>query len=112
MKANDIEAREVHELLDQLGLPTHYLGDKPIDAWDEYDHSNYRALQIKGGKLKRVYGIFDASISQEEAHIVTSPPSTHYNSYWQAKEAMADMIENRGFHSSRLRILSLYIKNS
>lgn len=107
-----VNLNEVRELLDQLGLPTHYLRDKPIDAWDEYDHSNFRALQIKGGKLTRVYGIFDASVSQEEAHVVTSPPSTYYGSYWQAKEAMSDMIENRGFHSSRLRILSLYIKNS
>ncbi|WP_452597124.1 hypothetical protein [Pontimicrobium sp. MEBiC01747] len=51
---NDTEVNpiNVRETLYQLGLHTHYLNTKPIKNWDEYDHSNFRSLQIKAGKIK------------------------------------------------------------
>ena len=53
MKQNKkIDPKEVWEILQQLGLHTHYLASKPIINWDEYDRSNYRSLRIKAGKEK------------------------------------------------------------
>lgn len=46
----DIDSDEVWEVLSQLGHYTHYLASKAIESWDEYDHSNYKALRKKAGK--------------------------------------------------------------
>lgn len=51
MKQNEsIDPNEVWEVLSQLGHYTHYLASKPIEFWDEYDHSNYKSLKRKAGK--------------------------------------------------------------
>lgn len=86
---------EVHELLDQLGLHTHYLADKPIDSWDEYDYSNYRSLQIKGGKIRRMYAILDYSNS--------------FNSLKEAHVESQRRIDS-GTHPDHLEIRMVYVK--
>jgi hypothetical protein len=48
----------VQATLNQLCLHLHYLGDKPVSQWDGYDLSNYRSLQLKSGRLIKVYGIY------------------------------------------------------
>lgn len=51
MKNNEkIDPKEVWDILQQLGLYTHYLASKPIAFWDEYDRSNYMSLKRKAGK--------------------------------------------------------------
>jgi len=54
-KHQTIRPDEVWEVLSQLGHYTHYLASKPIETWDEYDRSNYKALRRKAGKDKSEY---------------------------------------------------------
>ena len=49
----NVDPKEVWKVLSQLGLHTHYLATKAIAYWDEYDHSNYRSLLYKAGRLKQ-----------------------------------------------------------
>jgi len=71
-----ITVDSVIDTLEQLGLHTHYLRTKPIDTWDEYDFSNYRALSEKAGKVYAIYGMYDAEVNKKDAHLVTSPSQT------------------------------------
>ena len=50
--------QSVGKTLAQLGLETHYLGNKPIENWDNYDHGNYSGLVKKSGVSLPLYGIF------------------------------------------------------
>jgi hypothetical protein len=45
MKKNKhITLKDVRKMLVELGKETHYLLDKPIDSWDEYDWGNYHSI--------------------------------------------------------------------
>lgn len=69
---------EVKITLKQLCLHAHYLLDKPIEKWDRYDIGNFQSLQLKAGRLQRVYGLYDIRVSQENAHLVESLPRRFY----------------------------------
>lgn len=103
-----VTSESVRDTLRQLNLHTHYLRYKEISQWDSYDMSNYRALQLKAGKICRVFGIYDASISQEEIDSVTSPPHRFYESDELAEIARQEMIARDHFHQEDIHILSLY----
>lgn len=98
----------VENTLDQLQLPTHYLRYTKILEWDSNDLSNYRSLQIKAGKICRVYGIYDASIRIEDIESVTSSPLRFYDSKSLAKEAIQELIETGQFNKNDLHILPLF----
>ena len=99
----------VWNTLEQLSLPTHYLASKAIIDWDEYDFSNYKSLQIKAGKLKRVYGIYDAYVKPEEALKIDSPPKRFFENYDQAQKALDELVSNKNFSEQELQIIPLYI---
>lgn len=42
----------VKEVLGQLQQETHYLYNKPVKEWDEYDHSNFKAKLLKAGRIE------------------------------------------------------------
>lgn len=48
-----IDPNEVWEVLRQLDVETHYLGQKPTEEWDKYDLSNYKALLHKAGRAPK-----------------------------------------------------------
>lgn len=102
-----ITAKGVCAVLDQLSLQSHYLRFKQISEWDSYDLSNYRSLQLKAGKICRVYGIYDAGTQQEEINSVTSPPKRFYESSHLADIAMKELVNERQFQENDLHILSL-----
>ena len=110
MKQSSIDPKEVWEVLCQLGHQTHYLATKVIAHWDEYDHSNYRALQIKAGRIKRMYGIYDTDIKQEDVYNVDSPPNTFYPSLEEALSEMQKLINDGTFKEEEVQVLSLYRK--
>ncbi|MEQ9263120.1 MAG: hypothetical protein RLP14_08170 [Owenweeksia sp.] len=95
----------VKEILTQLELQTHYLWYKPISDWDAYDLSNYRALQVKAGKVAWVYGVYMASVKAEDAQKVTSPPNRFYDSHELAETAMNELITEKNFSPDELHIL-------
>lgn len=83
-----LSADSVLATLNQLGLHTHYLYYKPLTTWDAYDHVNYQSLLKKAGKLVRVYGIYDTSVTQETLGHATSKPRRYYNTHKEALEAL------------------------
>lgn len=93
--------------LDQLQLPIHYLKFKKVSEWDSYDLSNYRSLQLKAGKICRVYGIYDASIKLEDIESVTSSPQRFFDSHELAQTAIQELRENGQFTENDLHILPL-----
>ncbi|HBF20743.1 MAG: hypothetical protein CMI36_00365 [Owenweeksia sp.] len=95
----------VKDILTQLELQTHYLWYKPIPDWDAYDLGNYRELQVKAGKVAWVYGIYDASITEENMESVTAPPIRFYDSQELAASATHELVQSGQFHDSELHIL-------
>jgi hypothetical protein len=104
-----LNIQAVHETLKQLGVYTHYLLCKDLSQWDRYDLSNYRALQVKAGRVVQVFGIYDSSIKQEEVNVVDTPPNRFYDSRELAQTAMQEMIEGGQFDPDELHILPLYM---
>jgi len=80
---------DVHFLLAHLSMETHYLGQKTIDSWDEYDWSNYMMLKRRATRsIKRVYGLFSANVEPEMKYAITKPPAYFFNSYQEAQESI------------------------
>ena len=102
-------SEEVRKVLDRLQSPTHYLAEKSIKEWDPYDHSNYRNILIKAGRLKRVYGIYDSEIKQEQINTVTTPPLRYFESYTDAEKALEELIRYQSFMRKDLHILYSYV---
>ncbi len=100
---------EVMKTLEQLGHHTHYLATKPIAYWDEYDHSNYRALLGKSGKVYTVYGIYDADITHDDVEQLDSPPKRFYETYDKAKSVMNDLISSGKFKENEIQVLPLLV---
>ena len=102
------EQKEIFKTLHQLGLHTHYLASKPMTNWDEYDWSNFRALQLKSGKLSKVYGIYGSRIRQEEVDTVTSPPARYYDTEEDAQEGIEELLTTGIFKPKELAIRYTY----
>ena len=99
---------EVHDTLEQLSHHTHYLRNKMPEDWDKYDRSNFRSLQLKAGKLCKVYGIYDIDVSQDQADNVDTPPKRFYETQEQATEVMNTMISENDSEDGYLHVLNLY----
>lgn len=91
----------------QLDQKTHYLGMKKLNDWDLYDHSNYRAMFYKAGKVTRVYGMYDIDISQKDVEKVTSHPKRFYRTWKEANSALHESIHDE----EDTHILHLLIAN-
>lgn len=100
---------EIQKTLLQLGHASHYLGSKPTALWNRYDLNNYRALLIKAGKLRRVYGIYDSTVEPEDAATVGHQPSRYFESYPEAQNQLEVMIAQQGFSRADIRILPVLI---
>ncbi|QHI38068.1 hypothetical protein IMCC3317_34520 [Kordia antarctica] len=100
--------KEVDDTLDQLQHHTHYLRNKLSEDWDKYDVSNFRALQLKAGKIRKVYGIYDIEITQYRADYVDTPPKRFYETKQQATEVMNAMISGGSCVQGALHVLSIY----
>lgn len=98
----------VWQTLQQLGLQTHYLGQKSLKDWDEYDHNNYKSLQRKAGKTQRVFGMYDTMVKQDDVLLVDKQPLRFYESEKQATEAMDEFCKQGGYSPDEVHILSLY----
>jgi hypothetical protein len=95
------------KIVKQLGLEGHYLMDKLISDWDDYDYSNYRALSFKAGNPVPVYGIFDRDVPEENKYLVTTPPSRLYNTEKEAAEALQALIQKGTLKAGEAKVLML-----
>ena len=98
----------VWQTLQELQRESHYLATKTVVSWDAYDHSNYRNLLLKAGRIIRIYGIYDKSISQKNITEVTSPPLRYFDSYQDAEKALEELLTYGKHHKETLHILYLY----
>ncbi len=104
----EITQPSVRTTLEQLSLQSHYLWCKRPEQWNAYDLSNYRSLQVKAGKICRVYGIYMASVKAEDVEKVTTPPNRFYDSQELAETALQELIAEKNFSPEELHILSLF----
>lgn len=99
-------SEKVYDVLSQLQLETHYLMTKILQDWDEYDHSNFRALCLKAGYPETLYGIFHSDVSEEDKYIAVSPANP-YKTEWEARETISRMISEGKFKEGELKIMKL-----
>lgn len=105
---NKITPRAVYNTLLQLGYETHYLGQKDIIEWDEYDISNYISLQHKAGKIVSVFGIYEVSVSQEDVYSVDSHPKRLFKNKEDAQEILELGISKSTFEKDSVHVLECY----
>lgn len=98
----------VWNTLEQLGRESHYLNQKDITIWDEYDISNYMSMQRKAGKITRVYGIYDVSVTQDDVYKVDMHPKRFFENVEDAKEIMHSCTNNGIFKKNEVHILERY----
>lgn len=106
----NVDPKELWEVLSQLGLHTHYLASKAIAKWDSYDVSNYRTLLIKSGKLKKVYGIYNTMVAQDDVAIVDNHPNFFFDSKDKAEAVLQELITDKVFEKDEVYVLFHYKK--
>lgn len=102
-----VTPKRVFDTLQQLGLETHYLMQKPIAEWDEYDAANYRALSHKAGNPTPVFGIYDSSVREEDKYFVTTPPPKFFNTEREAMDTLAEMIKTGQLKEGEAKVMML-----
>lgn len=90
--------------LDQLGLQTHYLGSKPMEDWDNYDHANYKGLLRKAGISLPLYGIFPNSMDQKDKYI-TPVLGRYHLTERQAKSGIALLVSTKEYNEGEFQVL-------
>jgi hypothetical protein len=102
-----VTPKRVFDTLVQLGLETHYLMQKPIAEWDEYDYANYRALSHKAGNPTPVFGIYDSSVNEEDKYFVTTPPPKFFNTEREAMDTLTEMIKSGQLKEGEAKVMML-----
>lgn len=65
---------DVHYMLQFLGCHSHYLNEKPISSWDQYDTNNFNSLKRKATRsIKLVFAHFAESVEEKDKYEVTTP---------------------------------------
>lgn len=96
--------QSVGKTLDQLGLQTHYLGSKPMEDWDNYDHANYKGLLRKAGISLPLYGVFPNSMDQKDKYI-TPVLGRYHLTERQAKSGIALLVSTKEYNEGEFQIL-------
>jgi hypothetical protein len=102
-----VTPKRVFDTLVQLGLETHYLMQKPIAEWDEYDSANYRALSHKAGNPTPVFGIYDSAVREEDKYFVTTPPTKFFNTEREAMDTLAELIKSGQLKEGEAKVMML-----
>lgn len=101
-----VTPQKVYDVLCQLQLETHYLMTKILADWDEYDHSNFKALCPKAGAPLPLYAVFESSVQEKDKYI-SVPLSKYYATEWEAASKKSLLISEEQFEENQLQILSL-----
>ena len=97
--------QRVCQILKQLSLTTHYLGDKPVKDWDSYDYSNYRSLCYKAGFEFPLYGIYQKDVTNDSKYIFGYQSKLYHNKA-KAQTALSEIQKRRG-KENELQIMKL-----
>ncbi len=81
----EVTTKKLMDILNQLGLCSHYLATKEIWKWDKYDYSNYRALKLKAGIKDRVFAIYTSDVKEEDRYRVTTMPTFFFETKEEAQ---------------------------
>ena len=108
LKITPIATQErVNDFFDQIQLGPHYLRDKPVEIWDDYDRSNYYSILFKRGKTQKVYAIFTSDVEEGEQYAVTTQPDFYFDSEEEAEQDLQRLIKE-GRNPEDLKIMSLW----
>jgi len=102
-----VTPKRVFDTLQQLGMETHYLMQKPIAEWDEYDSANFRALSHKAGNPTPIFGIYDSSVLEEDKYFVTTPPPKFFNTEREATDTFAELIKTGQLKEGEAKVMML-----
>jgi hypothetical protein len=104
--------QEVTAFFESVQNEMHYLASKRVEAWDEYDRSNYHSLLRRTGKTKRVFALYFSEVKEEDKYKVTTPPSRLFDTSKQAKKELEKLIQEGKFKVGELKILPLWKMNT
>lgn len=80
---------DVQFMLHFLGCHTHYLNQKPVANWDEYDLSNFNSLKRKATRsIKMVFAHFTEKVEEHEKYEVKYKPTSYFDTHEEALEAV------------------------
>lgn len=80
---------DVQFMLAHLNSETHYLWQKPLVAWDEYDWSNYQSLKRQATeRIRRVFALFLSSVDEADKYQVFDPKQKNYTTEEEAIRAI------------------------
>lgn len=99
---------EVYEFFEKMPISAHYLRDKPVEEWDDYDVSNYYSLLYKHGKTRRVFAIYTSDVKEEDKYVVTTQPSFFFDTREEAEEELERCYEQGLNKWDSLKIMSLW----
>tara|TARA_R110002072_G_scaffold302796_1_gene488814 strand:- start:6152 stop:6754 length:603 start_codon:yes stop_codon:yes gene_type:complete len=100
---------EVNELFEKLPISIHYLRDKPVEEWDDYDVNNYYSILFKHGKTKRVFAIFTSDVKDEDKYAVTTKPSLFFDTKEEAEAEINNVIAEGKLTREELVVHSLWL---
>lgn len=99
---------DVFEFFERLPISVHYLRDKPVVEWDDYDVGNYYSLLYSHGKTKRVFAIFTSDIKDADKYAVTTQPSFFFDTKEEAEKELERIYEQGPHKRDSLKIMSLW----
>ncbi len=99
---------EVDDFFERMPITIHYLRDKPVEEWDDYDVSNYYSILYKHGKTRRVFAIYTSDVKEEDKYVVSTQPSFFFDTREEAEEELGRCYEQGLNKWDSLQILSLW----
>lgn len=93
--------------LDQLGLSTHILMNKPIEKWTKYDTSTYQKLYRKAGMPIPLFGVYDADVKEEDKYFTIPPMSALFEAESEAQKYFKRVITKSKHSKEELKIVML-----
>ena len=99
---------EVHRFFDEIQLYLHYLKDKPVLEWDDYDVSNYYSILFKRGKTQRVFAIFTSDVKDEDKYAVTTQPTFFFDTKEEAEQEVERICKETKESASNFVIHTLW----
>lgn len=102
---------DVSKFFESVNCEMHYLANKKVESWDNYDRNNYYSLLRRMGKTKMVYGIFSSDIKEEDKYKVTVFPSEFYDTQEEAQKEMKSILKERKLKTGSLKVMPLWKMN-
>lgn len=103
-EAPSLDENLLEVLLNQTGQQTHYLRDKEMTLFDEYDHSNLKSILRKAGWMRKVYGVFDSEAQSDETS--TDALSVYFDTHSEALFEVSRRVNEENINEHQLKVMS------